>query len=49
VEKPNLQQAQNYLEENSKYKNGKYLGCKYFWNSGIFIFNIDFILEQAKL
>lgn len=39
VEKPNLQQAKNYLEENGKY----------FWNSGIFIFNIDFILEQAKL
>ncbi|WP_342259960.1 mannose-1-phosphate guanylyltransferase [Candidatus Tisiphia endosymbiont of Metellina segmentata] len=38
VEKPTLQQAQNYLT------NGKY-----FWNSGIFIFNIDFILEQAKL
>ncbi|WP_341756391.1 MULTISPECIES: mannose-1-phosphate guanylyltransferase [unclassified Candidatus Tisiphia] len=44
VEKPNIQQAQNYLEENDKYKNGKY-----FWNSGIFIFNIDFILKQAKL
>ncbi|WP_425360034.1 MULTISPECIES: mannose-1-phosphate guanylyltransferase [unclassified Candidatus Tisiphia] len=44
VEKPTIQQAQNYLEENDKYKNSKY-----FWNSGIFIFNIDFILEQAKL
>lgn len=38
VEKPTLLKAQDYLEEG-----------QYFWNSGIFIFNIDFILNQTKL
>jgi mannose-1-phosphate guanylyltransferase len=38
IEKPTLQQAENYLEKGG-----------YFWNSGIYIFNIDFILEQAKI
>lgn len=38
IEKPNLLQAQTYLQDE-----------QYFWNSGIFIFSVDFILEQAKL
>jgi mannose-1-phosphate guanylyltransferase len=38
IEKPNFQKAQYYLKSN-----------KYFWNSGIFIFNVDFIIEQFKL
>ncbi len=38
IEKPSLLKAQSYLEDG-----------QYFWNSGIFIFNIDFILNQTKL
>ncbi|WP_342270529.1 mannose-1-phosphate guanylyltransferase [Rickettsia endosymbiont of Orchestes rusci] len=36
IEKPSLEQLQNYIQ------NGKY-----FWNSGIFIYNIDFLLNHV--
>ena len=38
VEKPDVLNAQNYLEQGN-----------YYWNSGIFIFNANFMLEQVKL
>lgn len=36
-EKPNLETAQEYLKDE-----------KYFWNSGMFCFNADYVLEQYK-
>jgi mannose-1-phosphate guanylyltransferase len=38
IEKPPLLQAQTFLSQN-----------EYFWNSGIIIYNIDHMLEQAKI
>jgi mannose-1-phosphate guanylyltransferase len=38
IEKPDFKKAQKYFKSD-----------KYFWNSGIFIFNVDFIIEQFKL
>lgn len=37
VEKPNLEKAKEYLREGS-----------YLWNAGMFIFNIDYMLEELK-
>ena len=37
VEKPDLLTAKNYIEQGN-----------YFWNSGIFIYNCDFMLNQVK-
>lgn len=38
IEKPNKSDAEQYLKNDN-----------YFWNSGIYIFNVDFILEQAQI
>lgn len=38
IEKPTLRQAESYLKNKE---------C--FWNSGIYIFNINFLLEQVKI
>jgi mannose-1-phosphate guanylyltransferase/mannose-6-phosphate isomerase len=47
-EKPNLETAEKYLEENSKLKiqNPKLL--KYYWNSGMFAFSIKTIIDEFK-
>ena len=37
VEKPNIEKAREYLEE------GKYL-----WNAGMFVFNVNYMLEELK-
>lgn len=40
IEKPNVQLAQSYIHDDHH---------QYFWNSGIYICNIDYIIEQYEL
>jgi len=46
-EKPNLETATKYLEENSKFKIQN-LPLKFFWNSGMFMFKAGVFLEELK-
>ncbi len=46
-EKPNLETATKYLEENSKL-NIQNLPLKFFWNSGMFMFKAGIFLDELK-
>ena len=46
-EKPNLEVAQRYIEENEKLKSNN-LSLKYYWNSGMFMFKAGVYLEELK-
>ncbi len=46
-EKPNLETAERYLEENSTL-NIQNLPSKYYWNSGMFCFKAGIFLEELK-
>ena len=46
-EKPNLQTATKYIEENSKL-NIQNLPLKYYWNSGMFCFKAGVFLDELK-
>lgn len=46
-EKPNLELAESYIEENSKL-NIQNLPLKYYWNSGMFMFKAGVFLEELQ-
>ncbi len=46
-EKPNLETAEKYLDENSKL-NTKNLPLKYYWNSGMFCFKAGVFLDELQ-
>ena len=46
-EKPDLETATTYLEENSKL-NIQNLPLKYYWNSGMFMFKVGVFLDELK-
>lgn len=46
-EKPNLELAESYIEENSKLESQN-LPLKYYWNSGMFMFKAGLFLEELQ-